>query len=150
MINLLGIELEEAVELLIKNCNKIKDIVRVDILESEGHILADDIVAGINNPPFITTIDNDSAIEDQLYSEDYNATDEDGDILTWSLNTNATFLSITTDNGILSGTPTNDDFIGDDDTGTRFLSGEVGMVELFKTNKYADRKRLFLNERKYF
>jgi len=58
-----------------------------------------------NVPPNITTDDITSCMEDQFYSVDYNATDDD--ILTWSLETDADFLSINKDNGILSGTPTN-------------------------------------------
>jgi hypothetical protein len=61
-----------------------------------------------NTPPVITTtIDDTTAEVDVQYSIDYNATDADGDSLTWSLLTNASFLSIVPATGVLSGTPTN-------------------------------------------
>jgi len=66
-------------------------------------------VGDVNDPPVITTEDDTDAVEDELYSVDYNATDDEGDTLTWSLDTNATFLSITSDTGVLSGTPVNAD-----------------------------------------
>jgi hypothetical protein len=63
-----------------------------------------------NTPPVITTtIDDTTAEANVQYSMDYNATDADGDSLTWSLMTNASFLSIVPGTGILSGTPTNAD-----------------------------------------
>jgi len=65
------------------------------------------IVGGVNDPPVITTEDDATAVEDELYSVDYDATDNDLDILTWSLVTNAGFLSIDPDTGVLSGTPEN-------------------------------------------
>ena len=63
----------------------------------------------MNDPPVITTEDDPTAVEDELYSVDYEATDDEGDTLTWSLDTNATFLSIASDTGVLSGTPVNAD-----------------------------------------
>ncbi|MFW3146333.1 MAG: right-handed parallel beta-helix repeat-containing protein [Thermoplasmatota archaeon] len=63
----------------------------------------------LNTAPLITTADVTSAQEDSLYSVDYNANDPDsGDILTWYLKTNASFLSINSATGLLSGTPKND------------------------------------------
>ncbi len=66
-------------------------------------------VITVNNDPQITTIDNPIAIEDILYYVDYDATDIDlpGDILTWSLATNANWLVIAPSTGVLSGTPNN-------------------------------------------
>ena len=46
----------------------------------------------VNNPPVITTVDNTDAVEDVLYSVDYESTDVDGGIPMWSLTTNASFL----------------------------------------------------------
>jgi hypothetical protein len=48
--------------------------------------------------------------EDTLYSIDYNASDIDGEKnFQWSLNTNASWLSINKNSGLLSGTPRNAD-----------------------------------------
>ena len=67
-------------------------------------------VANINDGPGITTVDVTTATEDVLYSVDYSAADVDaGDLLTWSLKTNAgSWLTINATSGVLSGTPTND------------------------------------------
>jgi hypothetical protein len=66
-------------------------------------------VSNVNDPPEITSSNDNSATEDQLYSKDYNADDDEGDTLTWSLNTNATWLAINSSTGVLNGTPDNDD-----------------------------------------
>ncbi|MEE9151769.1 MAG: putative Ig domain-containing protein, partial [Thermoplasmata archaeon] len=47
----------------------------------------------------------DSVLEGEVYSVDYDATDNDQDTLTWTLNTNANWLGIDSSSGILSGTP---------------------------------------------
>jgi hypothetical protein len=59
----------------------------------------------LNNAPVIVTDDVESAFENVLYSVDYDATDEDQDPLTWALDTNASWLSLDSSSGILSGTP---------------------------------------------
>lgn len=66
-------------------------------------------VSNVNDPPQITTTDVTSATEDILYSVDYEALDIDPtlDTLTWTLQTNATWLSFNTTTGVLVGTPTN-------------------------------------------
>ncbi len=64
-------------------------------------------VLNVNDPPVITTKDMDTATQGVLYSVTYNATDPDGDSLTWTLNTNALWLSLT--GSTISGTPTNVD-----------------------------------------
>jgi hypothetical protein len=66
-------------------------------------------VINVNDPPVITTVDDLDAVEDVLYSVDYDCTDVDGGTPTWSLKTNAGFLSIVPATGVLSGTPTNVD-----------------------------------------
>ncbi len=60
-----------------------------------------------NLPPKITTEDVTNAIVGILYSVDYEATDDRTLVkyLQWSLETNASWLNITTNTGILSGTP---------------------------------------------
>ncbi len=66
-------------------------------------------VINVNDPPVIITMNIKSVIEDTFYNVDYNASDIDptNDTLTWHLNTNATWLSINSTTGNLSGTPTN-------------------------------------------
>jgi hypothetical protein len=68
-------------------------------------------VKNVNDDPVIETADILTIDEDQEYLVDYNASDIDPtlDILTWSLNTNADWLTIDPDTGILNGTPDNDD-----------------------------------------
>ena len=68
-------------------------------------------VENVNDPPVIMTDVQDTATEDQLYSLDLVAVDIDPtkDILTWGLNTDATFLTLDTIAEEISGTPTNDD-----------------------------------------
>jgi hypothetical protein len=62
-----------------------------------------------NNAPIIITDDIDSVLEGELYSVDYDATDDDQDILSWTLNTNASWLGIDSSSGVLSGTPDGND-----------------------------------------
>jgi hypothetical protein len=64
-------------------------------------------VVNLNTAPMITTQDVSFCYEDQLYSVDYEA--EDDDDLLWELITEASFLSMDPYTGVLSGTPTNDD-----------------------------------------
>ncbi|MCK5559560.1 MAG: putative Ig domain-containing protein, partial [Thermoplasmata archaeon] len=69
-------------------------------------------VIDVNGNPIITTADVELTYEDELYQVDYNATDIDSLIENqiWSLETNASsWLDIDSDEGILSGTPTNDE-----------------------------------------
>ncbi len=67
-------------------------------------------VINTNDPPSIDTNDITLALEDELYAVEYQATDIDvpPDVLTWSLQTNANFLSMN-ESGNLSGTPLNED-----------------------------------------
>ncbi|MBI5000604.1 MAG: cadherin-like domain-containing protein [Euryarchaeota archaeon] len=62
-------------------------------------------VTPVNDAPHIGTIVNDeSVLENESYIWNYSADDIDGDTLTWSLSTNATWLSINA-TGVLSGIP---------------------------------------------
>jgi hypothetical protein len=63
----------------------------------------------INVAPIITTPDDSTAVEDSLYYVDYSSEDDGEGIITWSLDSNTTWLSIDLFLGILSGIPTNDD-----------------------------------------
>lgn len=53
-----------------------------------------------------------TAYEDVIYFNDYNSTDDGQGIITWDLGTNASWLNIDKDTGILSGIPGNDDVGG--------------------------------------
>ncbi len=66
-------------------------------------------VIDVNDPPWITTDNLLTATQDQYFYVDYNGDDLDGEDLTWSLDSDANWLSIDTYWGILNGTPTNDD-----------------------------------------
>lgn len=62
-----------------------------------------------NNWPVITTIDDLTCFEDDLYVVKYNATDLDPlDTLVWTFNTDAPFLSFNTSSRELSGIPLNE------------------------------------------
>jgi hypothetical protein len=66
---------------------------------------------GVTNvPPLLTTGNIVAAIEDVLYTNDYGSTDDPS--TTWTISTDADFLSMNTISGILNGTPDNSD-IGD-------------------------------------
>jgi len=68
-------------------------------------------VLNVNDKPKIITVDILIAETDKLYEVDYNATDIDSPIsqFTWTLDANATWLSIDPVTGVLSGTPTRND-----------------------------------------
>ena len=68
-------------------------------------------VQNVNDPPVITTKDNNTAYEDIFYHVQYAANDIDlGDSLTWQMVTNASsWLTIDPGSGLVSGTPTNDE-----------------------------------------
>jgi hypothetical protein len=63
-------------------------------------------VIGVNDPPRITTMDIKTGKQGENYYRKYEAYDPDGDSpLTWSLETDAEFLTMESDTGVLSGTP---------------------------------------------
>lgn len=64
-------------------------------------------VNNTNDAPVIITLDVLNAIEDQLYSVNYIADDDDGDTISWALTTEAEWLTLNPSTGALSGTPTN-------------------------------------------
>jgi hypothetical protein len=61
----------------------------------------------INTRPQIITGDVLTTLEDEAYWVDYNCSDDGQGIINWSIITNATWLSINSTTGVLSGTPTN-------------------------------------------
>jgi parallel beta-helix repeat protein len=62
-----------------------------------------------NSPPIISFKNITNAIEDELFFIDFNATDNDGDNITWTLTSNGSWLKINNSNGELEGYPTNSD-----------------------------------------
>jgi len=85
---------------------------------------------GKKRPPRITTTDNSEALEDEEYSVDYNAMDEDNDSLVWSLETNASFLEINDTTGILTGKPKQQD------VGSYYVNVTVSDDELFDYHNF--------------
>ncbi len=83
-------------------------------------------VLNVNDAPEITTSDSTSAEEDTLYSVYYGAVDVDPthDTLTWSVETDATWLSMHGNH--LTGTPTNDD-VGDHTVNVTVSDGRGGI-----------------------
>jgi len=61
----------------------------------------------LNSHPVITTINDNYAVEDILYSVKYECFDPDFDSCVWFLETNATWLTIDSISGYLNGTPDN-------------------------------------------
>jgi hypothetical protein len=66
-------------------------------------------VVNTNDAPQITTGDVNFANVDELYRVDYDATDEELDTLSWDLDTNASWLDIEAQSGVLSGIPDESD-----------------------------------------
>ena len=63
-------------------------------------------VNNVNDPPAITTVPVTTATQDVPYSAVYQADDPDGDAIAWTLVTNATWLTMTSNH--LHGTPLNE------------------------------------------
>jgi hypothetical protein len=87
----------------------------VKITVSDGHDGTDTHnftlkVENVNDAPEISTVPATEATEDAEYRVELAATDMDaGDVLTWSLNTTAGWLSLDPATGVLNGTPSNRD-----------------------------------------
>jgi outer membrane protein assembly factor BamB len=81
--------------------------------------------------PHITTPDVTSTLEDELYSVDYNASTADATgTFNWYLTTNASFLGINSNSGVLSGTPVNAD-VGTFWVNVSFSNGTFSVYHLF-------------------
>ena len=67
-------------------------------------------IINANDPPKILTNDILTIYENEEYKVTYEATDIDiGDQLSWSMDSNTSFLAMDSASGVLSGMPTNDD-----------------------------------------
>jgi predicted transcriptional regulator len=77
----------------------------------DSHNFTLTVWATANQLPDILTEDDINAVVDELYSVDYDAEDDrtPEEYLQWSVKTNATWLSMQTNTGVLAGTPTSDD-----------------------------------------
>ncbi|MFW3146380.1 MAG: putative Ig domain-containing protein [Thermoplasmatota archaeon] len=62
-----------------------------------------------NVPPKILTNDTVNVSEDQYYLVDYNSDDDGQGLITWHLETNASWLAVNVATGWLSGTPSDED-----------------------------------------
>ncbi len=49
---MIRVQLEKAITLMLDSVNSIEEIEKIDLLEANGRVLAEDIYAPINNPPF--------------------------------------------------------------------------------------------------
>lgn len=74
---------------------------------SDSSIFQLDVI-DVNDAPWIDTDDILVATEDQYFEVDYDGIDVDGEILTWYMETDAQWLHLDEAEGILNGTPTND------------------------------------------
>ncbi len=88
--------------------------VNVTVFDGKGGIDSTNFtvtVTNVNDPPVITTEDVTVATEDQVYSVEYGSEDVDPttNTATWRMETEAGWLRINQDTGVVSGTPTNDD-----------------------------------------
>ena len=83
-----------------------------------------------NQSPTITSTPITTAIVAAAYAYNVNATDPDGDTLTYSLTTNPTGMTIDSTTGVISWTPTSTQ-IGDHD-----LTVEVSDGELLDTQSF--------------
>ena len=66
-------------------------------------------VIDVNDAPRILTENSFEAYEDQYFEVDYDFMDIDGEDVNWTMSTDAKWLSIDLSNGIVNGTPDNDD-----------------------------------------
>jgi len=83
-------------------------IVNITVHDGNGGIDWSNFTLVVSNiAPSITTADDTTADEDVLYSVDYASDDDGNGTITWSLWTDADFLSIDAATGVLSGTPDN-------------------------------------------
>ncbi len=90
-----------------------------------GEAYSNFTITVINTPPSITVNDNQWAEEDTLYSVNYASSDDGLGNISWNLDTDATWLSINTSTGVLSGTPSNLD-VGSWDVTVTCFDGNGG------------------------
>jgi len=105
----------------------------ITVAYTEGDItktdaLAVTVSADVNHAPVITSTPVTSAIKDEPYSYDVNATDSDGDTPVYSLTTKASGMSINDSTGLITWTPTA--------TGSFGVTVKASDGELFDTQSF--------------
>jgi len=84
--------------------------VRINISDNAGGYDEHNFTLNVTNiAPNIITSNIISATEDVYYFNDYNSTDDYSGTITWSLETNTSWLQINGNTGVLNGTPDNAD-----------------------------------------
>lgn len=73
---------------------------------TQNHTISATFNTTVNNAPVIISTPVTSAIKNQAYSYDVNATDSDGDTLVYSLTTTPSGMSINSSTGLITWTPT--------------------------------------------
>ncbi len=84
--------------------------VRLNVSDGQGAFTERNFTLTVENvDPVLLTQDVGTVLEDTHYRNDYNSTDDGQGETSWSLDTNALFLSMDESTGLLNGTPDNDD-----------------------------------------
>ena len=95
---------------------------------TQNHTISATFNTTVNNAPVITSTPVTSATKNQAYTYDVNATDSDGDTLTYSLTTTPSGMSINSSTGLITWTPTA--------TGNYNVTVEVSDGTLFDTQSF--------------
>ncbi|MCK4970653.1 MAG: PKD domain-containing protein, partial [Thermoplasmata archaeon] len=116
-------------------------VVTLQVSDAEGNVAIDIvtiIVTDVNNPPVIVSDVSESldALEDEIFTLDLSAEDMDGDVLTWSDNTD--LFNIDPATGAISFVPVQDDVgihdititVDDGNGGTDVLTFELEVIEV--------------------
>ena len=98
----------------------------IEVIEAEGPGYTP--TPGINHAPTITSIPITTVTVDDLYVYGVNATDPDGDTLTYSLTTKPTGMTINSSTGLINWTPTS---TGDYDVTVRVSDGSLFDTQSF-------------------
>jgi len=91
------------------------------------------LTPSVNQTPTITSTPITTATVDEPYTYDVDATDPDGDTLTYSLTTNPTGMTIDYVTGVISWTPISSQ-IGDNDVSVKVSDGEKYDTQSFRIN----------------
>ncbi len=88
------------------------------------------LTPSVNQTPTITSTSITTATVDELYTYNVNATDPDGDTLTYSLTTNPTGMTINSTTGVISWTPTSTQ-IGNNPVTVKAFDGALDDTQSF-------------------
>ena len=95
---------------------------------TQNHTISATFNVDVNHAPVITSTAVTSATKDEPYSYNVNATDSDGDTLTYSLTTNPSGMTINFTTGLIAWTPTTS---GDFDVTVKVSDGELFDTQSF-------------------